>query len=962
MKKLLHFCLFATLVCGLSLSVTSCKDDDNNLSEEEKAQEQEEKTSKFWDVVGQLVSSDDYTPDYQDKTFEPTIGYAESEGSLTRIVDTNDMATAARRFADLVDANIDENTSSYTYSDPEVGTLTYTRGGTAEEWASVDVNIKQVPKLRKIIYRVAGEGTNASFDGKAYYRFGDVVSRTVDNQTEYWICVRPAFSIEKKGDSHWVCLNTLPTKNVEHVNKGNKDYYVPTGIDKDKEDMQNFAEMLYAICYPQQWYETADNNHTDGWISFSGVPIFADFTKANLIYHNQYFWENVKQAWTDNKNQIADKVLGYSMDELTNGVKKDGGTGINLLYKGYSWWSLSSWNCSFWQASYTHGTKREELNMHHAAYTEPKKSMQDIEFDCRTTADLQKSLNSFFGNDGKLRWVIRHATGKQLNGGSQPAPTAPLQGGWTEEYVYYKYYPEEFQKTGNKTQNGPEVTEDVNASVLAKAKPGSYIGKDGKFYSTLNGANKFGGGALAMVVFYDDNYAVDAIGYHGLAIALDDVASENWVESRTRNSCLEAADRNLGIGSYAGYTNGILNTRLLSNAICDPGHSHKAAEAAQSLEPVTLEGFSNWFLPGMGQWVRILVGLGIDWDSTKDEFKTVQGQTNKEIISKYFSENGCQPLEGTYWTSTEYDDAEAWCISINVNPFSFARERKDTKNKVRPFIAFDPVGLTKDNGVQKAQAKVGYILAENGKFYQTVKDLYLSGQEGVALVVAANENEVEVNTNYTGLAVALQPSNQQYAWGGDGYICYNKSSAKTSNGCNIYFGAETDWKNGLAITEHLQVDKCSFCEQSHPVFQAAKNFESKLPDNIRQQRGFSQWFVPSTAQYVKMMNSFGATVSYSRDDYAIDGSEVIVFKSVIIFNLKMSEDNFNKMSKTFRMAGVPIELNCWTANRFDSKIEYSDRAWEMALRLKEYSNNNALSFHPMTKRGEKYIIWPMLAF
>ena len=69
--------------------------------------------------------------------------------------------------------------------------------------------------------------------------------------------------------------------------------------------MQNFAEMLYAICYPDEWYETAKNNHTDGWISFSGVPIFNDFTKANLEYHNQHFWKRVQDAWTDKEIDIA---------------------------------------------------------------------------------------------------------------------------------------------------------------------------------------------------------------------------------------------------------------------------------------------------------------------------------------------------------------------------------------------------------------------------------------------------------------------------------------------------------------------------------------------------------------------------------------------------------------------------------------------------------------------------------
>ncbi|MBR4897161.1 MAG: hypothetical protein IKZ48_00005, partial [Prevotella sp.] len=217
MKSKINIWLLATLVFGLGMSVTSCKDDDDNgKTKEQKQEEAQAKASKFWDVVANLVSIDDVTDDYEGKTFEPTIGIADSSDPLTRIVATNDMATAAQRFADLVGAKgIDENTPSYTWSDPDIGTMTYTRGGTAAEWATVDVSIKAVPHLQKIIYRVGGEGDNGSFEGRAYYRFGDVVSRQVtvtynekknnDNRgtvTEYWICVRPAFGPEGKEDSH----------------------------------------------------------------------------------------------------------------------------------------------------------------------------------------------------------------------------------------------------------------------------------------------------------------------------------------------------------------------------------------------------------------------------------------------------------------------------------------------------------------------------------------------------------------------------------------------------------------------------------------------------------------------------------------------------------------------------------------------------------------------------------------
>ena len=449
-KRFIQFWLLAILVFGLGMSVTSCKDDDDNKSEEQKAEEAHEKAVKFWDVVGQLVSVDDVTDDYAGKTFEPTYGMADGSNEMTRIVNTNDMKTAAQRFANLVGAKgIDENTPSYTWSDPEVGTMTYTRGGTAAQWATVDVDIKAVPHLQKIIYRAGAEGDNGSFDGRAYYRFGDVVSRevtvTFDQKknndqrgtiTEYWICVRPAFGPEGKEDSHWVCVNTVGDKNYKYYKASTgTDYWLPTSLKTDKENMQNFAELLWAICFPQQWFDNVFNHHTDGKLwGFTGVPFFTDFKGKNLKYHNQYFWQNVQNGWET--KQIAEKALNLpSLGILADKINSDG---VHLLYEGYSWWFTSSWDCQLWEAVYTNGTKDEELNMHHAVYNEKvEKNMKGLKFDARSMGQNTANYIGFFNNDGKYRWTIRHATGKELAANKKYDVKQPING-VTEVYRYYR--------------------------------------------------------------------------------------------------------------------------------------------------------------------------------------------------------------------------------------------------------------------------------------------------------------------------------------------------------------------------------------------------------------------------------------------------------------------------------------------------------------------------------------------
>ena len=478
MKLKFNLWFMTAIVCGLGMSIVSCEDDDKLSSEEKKAQEEqkaEEKATAFWDVVSQLVSIDDVTDDYQDKTFEPTYGIEDSTNSVYRIVYTNDMATAAMRFANLVGAkDVNEDTESYQWSDPEIGSMTYTRGGTAANWATVDVDIKQIPHLQKIIYRAGGEGENGKFDGRAYYRFGDVVSRQVtvkydqkknnDNRgtiTEYWICVRPSFGPEGKEDSHWVCVNTVSDKNYKYYKASTgTDYWLPTKIGTDKENMQNFAELLWAICYPEQWFNNVFNHHTDGTLwGFDGVPFFTDFKGANLKYHNQYFWENVRKGWED--KQVVEKALNLpDIGTLADLIPSNG---VRLLYWGYSWIFTTSWDCELHEAIYTNGSEEAELNMHRVDYKEDwDVNMKNIKFDVRAMGKNKENYKDYFNNDGKTRWVIRHATGKELAANKKYDVKQPING-VEEVYRYYR----DVEPVNNLTFE-PEITEDYQKMIFTE--------------------------------------------------------------------------------------------------------------------------------------------------------------------------------------------------------------------------------------------------------------------------------------------------------------------------------------------------------------------------------------------------------------------------------------------------------------------------------------------------------------
>lgn len=460
MKKSVKYLFLAALVCAMGLFALSCQQ--TLTPEEQKAkqeQEQAEKAEQFWDVVGQLVAASDYTPDYKGKTFEPVIGIADASDPQTRIVKSNSAAAAAQSFADLVHVDaITESTSSYTWTQEEVGLLTYTKLDGSTAWAEVKVNIPSIPHLSKIVYRsVEQAGVNGSFSYAAYYRFGDVVSRVnSDNITEYWVCVRPAFGPEGKEDSHWMCVGDLPKENYATYTASNGvTYAMPTGLKYSKEHMQNFAEMLYAIGFPEQWESNIVNYSKVGWTGPSGLPIFHDFSKNNIGYHNKAFWKNVAAKWKE--KGLDNLVLGIDMEYLKTDLAN---FGILFLYKGYSWWWSTSNKATVYQAEFVNTPGGVNANMQTASpLSEVKVQMVknsnpllDIDdFDVRGKKSI---INQKFFGDTRRRYVVRYAKGSDLaSDGKSPAVDKPIAG-TTEVYRYYR----DVLPVDNVKEHTPEIT------------------------------------------------------------------------------------------------------------------------------------------------------------------------------------------------------------------------------------------------------------------------------------------------------------------------------------------------------------------------------------------------------------------------------------------------------------------------------------------------------------------------
>jgi hypothetical protein len=713
-KRNLTWMLMAALVLGLSMGITSCKDDDDNSSssEQEEQEEAELASMKFWDVVGQLAGTSAYTQDYKDKTFEPLIGLPDETDPLTRIVATNDMASAAQNFADLVNEDIDLSESMHEWSDPDVGTLIYYKTDDGKSWAEVEVNIPQMPALKKIIYRSPEQsGDNAiNQNSTCCYRFGDIVKRVYTDEedgnkqkTEYWVCVRPAFGPEGKGNSHWISLSPLPKKYIwEKEDSKNRVHRLPTGIGVDDKHMQNLAEMLYAMFNGETWKENVLAYPAPTLIT-SGLRMFYDFSHDpdKVTYHSPLFWQRVTDAWKRNKENGKDMfqlIFGKEYEEVRKFTEGDG---LHLLAHGYSWKTTISWNMSLFEYKYTSG-ERFKSNMHNVTerkVTQNMKNFEDyIDVSTQYTADKPYLENSSFFGDDQPRYIIRHATGKEL-AGYQPDVYFNLgieANGISNVYTYNDSYRQKFGLFCSL-----ETEEDIKRKPRVVPAVGFYVGDNGYFYTTRDDCIANLRNPLAIVVYCGDTYRVESgTEYNGLAMALENsidvLSNDNYIFS-TKSENITGFYTNDYMVAAKDF-NGLKYTRIMNK---ETRKDYPAATAIYYNEEKLdlLSGnFSYWFIPSAGQWCLAMEGLGLGKFGVVGQNE--QGEDIYGFPCDHPNENLISVLKlnssESFFTSTEskYKDSfdNVWGFAVDSNPENNKLlkwiEKGRSFFRTRKFIAF----------------------------------------------------------------------------------------------------------------------------------------------------------------------------------------------------------------------------------------------------------------------------------
>ena len=105
MKKTLHFWLMALLIGGISMAVTSCKDDDkdNNGGNGDDTEvvlgpTETEQAQDAYTWLNMLTDIGEFTDDWASKTYEPTIGIPSPTQPTARIVVVADLDMAKDHF------------------------------------------------------------------------------------------------------------------------------------------------------------------------------------------------------------------------------------------------------------------------------------------------------------------------------------------------------------------------------------------------------------------------------------------------------------------------------------------------------------------------------------------------------------------------------------------------------------------------------------------------------------------------------------------------------------------------------------------------------------------------------------------------------------------------------------------------------------------------------------------------
>ena len=156
-----------------------------------------------------------------------------------------------------------------------------------------------------------------------------------------------------------------------------------------------------------------------------------------------------------------------------------------------------------------------------------------------------------------------------------------------------------------------------------------------------------------------------------------------------------------------------------------------------------------------------------------------------------------------------------------------------------------------DDEVELEKPVVGCILGKDGKFYSSCALARKKSGAAAAVVVYLGDEPVETDTEYTGLAIAIEKL-FRVKW-----IEYSTETDCGLTYTNNMKGLK-DCLDGISNTQYL-VNGCNGKGHNHPAAQACANFKPKVGEEGLQTYDFSEWFLPAGGQWILAYKGLGMT-------------------------------------------------------------------------------------------------------
>lgn len=730
MKTLMNLLLMALLIGVVSLSVTSCKDDDKNSGGDSGGTElgptetQEATNAYSWLI--NLTEMDDFTDDWASKTYEPSIGVESQTQPTVRIVEVSNLELAKDYMSSLALFSRSTLSTTQTATIDGVGTMTWTPSPAgANNLAVVDVNIKMIPHLTRIVFCTSDQvGSNGdSYSGTAYYRFGDVIE---DMQGYYWVCVKAPFGTGQNPskDGYWINIfnadettgkpsngnNTpgIPADNIyKEYDDQNKYNYntilLPTKLYSTNQYVHALSNLLWALLDPEAYKKACETgNQALGLGNYE------------YDYNGAKFVKRIAEQW--DKLGIWEKLFNRSYTQMKKFPK------LSFYYKGYSWWGngLGSTSKGFtWCHTTTKymatGYPDEKQDKETGTYelveagagfdirrycSDSKQNKQ-----CSTSGKAGYAPALQFSDDQGGYWVVRQKTSKQL-AGKKVAPDLPL----SNMVDIYRYNAAYKHRVG--TASAPETEAQIADAIdVKKVVPGNLLASDGNFYINANHCKQKDAEPIAIVAYVapDNKYVEANSQFKGLCISLKKAGIAAWKSTATTDTCSTSFLSEFK--NEPTIMDGLQATQNL-NAGCNNSHTHKAATLCVNKDAPkgNQDIFSSWFMPSIGQFEIAVKTLGgFTWSSTNGFGSYSQKTELTGKLRKKFQDAGVGEMfdaliedSPLYWTTTlvgkasgETDFTKAFTFTFQYfldstqkqNLSTFTRNLNEDLSCL-PFIAF----------------------------------------------------------------------------------------------------------------------------------------------------------------------------------------------------------------------------------------------------------------------------------